>query len=463
MRQIILSVRSRTGDEEKMTLRRALDNVNERKATWLAPWVRILRPRLDRARAILSFAARRAEQARLPQVAASLTFSTVLSLVPLLAVALALLTVFPQFGDLRDALERNLLRDLLPEPFGNTILRYLNEFAGKATRVGTVGLAVFAFTALTMVMTVDHALNDIWLVRARRALVQRVLIYWALISAGPVLIAASLTLTSMVASTSLGLMHQLPRAVRSALATAPILFSCLAFTALYIVVPNRRVDWRDALTGGLVAGVLSELLSRSFASYVSHGSVLTVYGAFAVLPVFLLWIYFSWLTVLFGAAIAATISGLRTTRFADETRAGNRFVTAVGLLKLLLEARIETPIGERSTLELAVRIRSPEEEVGELLVEMERLEYVRQLASSPSNRPGGWILTCDPAQTGLASLFHRLGVDPGNSLLPRSGLGLDSWLRPGLFGAWLQTPLAQLWRESQQPVQSGEWVRQGAP
>lgn len=464
MRQIILSVRSRTGAEEKMTLRRALESVVERRAIWLAPWVRILRPRLDRARAVLSFAARRAEQARLPQVAGSLTFSTVLSLVPLLAVALALLTLFPQFGDLRDALERNLLRVLLPDPFGNTILRYLNDFAAKATRVGTAGLAVFAFTALTMVMTVDHALNDIWLVRARRALIQRVLIYWALITAGPVLIAASLTLTSMVASTSLGLLHQLPRPIRSALAAAPIVFSCLAFTALYIIVPNRRVDWRDALTGGLVAGVLAELLSRGFTSYISHGSVLSVYGAFAVAPVFLLWIYFSWLTVLFGAAIAATVSGLRATRFADEARAGNRFITAVGLLKLLLEARIETPTGERSTLELALRIRSPEEEVGELLIEMERLGYVRLLASSQSSRPGRWTLTCDPAQTGLASLFHRLGVDPGNSLLPqRSGLGLDGWLRPGLFGAWLQTPLAQLWRESQQPAPAGERVRQGVP
>jgi hypothetical protein len=152
---------------------------------------------------------------------------------------------------------------------------------------------------------------------------------------------------------------------------------------------------------------------------------------------------------LFGAAIAATVSGLRTTRFADETRAGNRFVTAVGLLKLLLEARIGSPIGELSTLELAIRIRSPEEEVGDLLGELERLGYVRQLASP--GRSGGWILACDPAQTGLAAVFHRLGVDPGNSLMPRrSGLGLEDWLLPGLRGAWLQTPLAELMRKSQQ-------------
>jgi len=369
----------------------------------------------------------------------------VLALVPLLAVGLALFTVFPQFGDLRDALERNVLRQFLPEPFGSTILRYLNEFADKATRVGAIGFVFFALTAITMVMTVDHALNDIWLVRTRRALVQRVLVYWALINAGPILIAASLALTSMVASMSVGLLHQLPPAIRSALAAAPILVSCFAFTALYIVVPNRRVDWRDALTGGLVAGVLAELLSRSFASYIAHGSVLSVYGAFAVAPVFLLWIYLSWLTVLFGAAIAATVSGLRTTRFADETRAGNRFVTAVGLVKLLLKARLGTRIGELSTLELAIRIRSSEEEVTGLLAEMEQMGYVRQLASSPSGRSGRWILVCDPEQAGLADLFHRLAVDPANTLMTNySDLGLEAWLRPGLFGAWLRTPLAQL-------------------
>ncbi len=447
-----------------MTSRKAAERSRTRWAASLALWGQFLRPRVDRARAVLSFAARRADQARLTQVAGSLTFSTVLSLVPLLAVALALFTVFPQFGDLRDALEKNLLRGLLPDPFASTILRYLNEFAAKASRVGAVGLVVFAVTALTMVMTVDHALNDIWLVRARRGLLQRVLVYWTLISAGPVLVAASLTLTSMVASASIGVIHPLPPAIRSAMSAAPLLFSGLAFTALYLIVPNRRVDWRDALTGGAVAGVMAEVLSRSFASYISHGSALTVYGAFAVVPVFLLWIYLSWFTVLFGAAIAATVSSLRATRFSDEARAGNRFVTAVGLLKLLLEARAESPIGELSTRELAFRIRSAEEEVGELLSEMERLGYVRQLAPSQSARPARWILICDPEQTGLAGLFHRLAVDPGNSLmLQRSGLALEAWLRHGLFGGWLWTPIGQLLRESRQAPAAGQVLRQDAP
>ncbi len=436
-----------------MTDRPAFDDAKPGPAARLASWFRSLSPRLERARAVFSFAARRAQQARLAQVAGSLTFSTVLSLVPLLAVALALFTAFPPFGDLREALERTFLKDLLPDPFASTILRYLNDFAAKATRVGAVGFAVFAVTALTMVMTVDHALNDIWHVGARRVLLQRILVYWALITAGPLLIAASLTLTSVVTSVSMGLTHQLPRPIRPVLAAAPVLFSCAAFTALYIVIPNRRVDWRDALTGGFVASVMAELLSRGFASYISHGSALTVYGAFAAVPVFLLWIYFSWFTVLFGAAIAATMSGLRATRYADETRAGNRFVTAVGLLKLLMEARVGSAAGELTTVELARRIRSTEEEVFELLGELERLGYIRQVVSPRSGRSGRWLFTSDPARTGLLGLFQRLAIDPANSLMPhRSGLGLEDWLRPGLQGEWLQTPIAQLAAKSEGTV-----------
>ena len=435
----------------------ALGQIDEaatrRRTTSLARWVRTLRPRLERARGILSFAARRARQARLPQVAGSLTFSTMLSLVPLLAVGLALFTIFPQFSSLREALERGLLEGLLPEPFAGTILRYLNEFAAKAARVGAIGFAVFALSAISMVMTVDHALNDIWLVRARRALLQRVLVYWILITAGPVIVACSLALTSMAASISIGLLRQLPPAIRSPLAAAPIFLSWLEFTALYMIVPNRRVDWRDALTGGFVAACMAEVLSRGFASYVSHGSVLTVYGAFAVVPVFLLWIYLSWFTVLFGAAISATVSGLRSTRFADETRAGNRFVTAVALLKLLLDARLGSrATGDRSTHGLALSVRSTEEDVLELLYELERLGYIRQLAATAFGRAGRWLLTCDPDTTGLAAVFHSLGVDPANSLLPHPGLDLEEWLRPGLYSDWLKTPLIQLGRRSPAPA-----------
>jgi membrane protein len=407
-----------------------------------ALWLRWLRFRIVRVRVVLSFAARRASEANVTQVAGSLTFSTVLAMVPLLAVALALFTAFPAFGEFRSTLEKHLLRDLLPAPFSGTILRYLDDFASKATRVGFVGLAGLALTALTTVLTVDHALNDVWRVRTRRALLRRLVIYGALITFGPVLAGAGLTLTSMVATISSDWMHQLPGAARSALSAAPLAFSCVAFTLLYIVVPNRRVDWRDAATGGIVAGVLAEVLSRSFALYIARGSVLSVYGAFAVVPVFLLWVYFSWLTVLFGAAIAATVAGLRTTRYADELKAGHQLVSAMGLLKLLLEARASPQGPERTTRQLALGIRGDEEETTELLLELQKLGYVRRRGSG---RSPAWGMHADPEQAVLAPLVHHLGVDPNNSLLPsRGGLGLERWLKPTLQGDWMQCPLSRL-------------------
>ncbi len=152
-------------------------------------------PRLQRAREVLSFADARARDVQMGQVAGSLTFTTLLSVVPLFAVALALFTAFPLFAQFRDELENFLLK-VLPGQISSTVLRYVNEFAAQATRLTALGLGFLAFTALTMIITVDRVLNDIWRVRDRRPLAQRVMVYWMIISLGPVLIGASLSASS---------------------------------------------------------------------------------------------------------------------------------------------------------------------------------------------------------------------------------------------------------------------------
>jgi membrane protein len=410
-----------------------------------------IRPRLLLAREVLTFAALKARQARLEQVAASLTYSTVLALVPLLAVALAAFAALPSFNEYRDAVERSLLRGLLPEPFAGTILRYLSEFAAKATRVGALGLAFFALTALTMILTVDRVLNDIWQVHQRRALTQRVLLYWTLLTIGPLLIGASLALTSYVLSVSPG--AQSPGMLHELLALASPALGTLAYCALYAFVPNRRVLWLDALVGGLVAALVDEGLSRGFAAFITHGSLLTIYGAFAVVPIFLIWIYLSWLSFLFGAAIAATLPQLRSVRFVDHYRRGNRFVTAVALLRLLVSAQKGAGPPERSTPTLARAVGGYEEDVAALLSELERLGYVRQLARGSAGS-AFWILGCDPARANLGAAFDHFAIDPANSLLKRPDLDLLAWLAPGLQGDWLRTPLAALGVAGRaQPVQ----------
>ncbi len=406
-------------------------------------------PRPVRAREVLAFAVHTARQSRLMQVAASLTFSSMLAIVPLLAVVLAVLTAFPLFGEMRESVEQDLAKSLLPVPYAQTILRYLADFAAKAAGVGAAGLVLLALTALTMILTVDRILNDIWQVHQRRPLARRLVVYWTVLSVGPVLLVISLSLTSYVVSLSDPHIGHWGSGMRPLLQFVPPLIAAAAYATIYALVPNRTVAWRHAITGGLVTAVADELMSRGFAAYVIHGSFLSIYGAFAAFPIFLTWIYLSWLSFLFGAAIAATLPQLGTTRFSDSRRAGDPVITAIAAIKMLYDARRDGVLRACATRELASRLRTYEEDLAAILHEIEGLGYVRRLAATESS-PEQWVLACDPQQMGLGPVFRRYGIDPQNSLLQRTDLGLMLWLAPVVTGDWLARGLAEL------PVETAE-------
>lgn len=396
--------------------------------------------RIEHAREVLAFAGRRAGELRLAQVAGSLTFTTVLALVPLLAVALSIFTMFPMFEELRKSLEKNLLRELLPDQYAAILLRYLNDFASKAARLTAFGLVLLIFAAMAMIATVDRVLNEIWHVRQQRPFAQRILVYWALITLGPLVIGASLAVTSYVVSLSAVRLQQVPGLLRAALDYFPLVLSGCAYSALYVFVPNRRVEWKDALVGGFAAAIAGDLIRDGFAAYIRTGVVTTVYGAFAAVPLFLIWVFLAWLVILLGAAIAATIPALRTTRFADQRRVGNDFFTAVALLRVLHHA-LSTPHAERSSDQLARETRTDLDDTERLLVILERLGYIRHLAGSYAGR---WRFVADPARVTLRPLFDSLGLDPGNTLFAREGLGMADWIP--LAGAvdWLDRPLVRV-------------------
>jgi membrane protein len=401
-------------------------------------------PWLKTAREVALFAFRRGREVRLPEVASSLTFTTVLSIVPLFAVALALFSAFPLFADFREALQ-SLVHRSLPPQIATTVLRYVGEFAQQATRLTAVGLVFLGLAALAMIMTVDRVLNDIWQVRSRRPFGQRVLIYWAIVTLGPILIGASLTASSYLWSQSEEAIQRMPALLRSLLDYAPVVLSGLAYAALYVFIPNRTVRWRDALIGGFVAAILAELLKGAFGLFIARGSVRSIYGAFAAVPLLLLWMYLSWYVLLFGAAIAATLPRLRATRFVDELRAGNAFVTALALLQQLLAARRAGSAGVAAT-QLAARARTDLVDAERLLESLERLGYVRQLA--PPRRRGEaaeWLLTCDPSKVSLRPVFERFAIDPRNTLLAQGreradapGAELLAWLEQD---DWINAPL----------------------
>ncbi|HYM47209.1 MAG TPA: YihY family inner membrane protein, partial [Burkholderiaceae bacterium] len=373
----------------------------------------------------------------------SLTFTTTLTIVPLFAVALALFTAFPLFVEFRGAVENFVLK-ALPGQISDTVLRYINEFALKATRLTALGLIFLAVTAVAMMVTVERVLNDIWRVKNRRSLTRRVLMYWTILTLGPLLVGASLSASSYLWSLSSDAIAQLPRLIRGALDYVPVIISGFAYAALYVFVPNRSVAWRDALIGGFIAAIVAELLKDSFGVFVSRGTTGSIYGAFAVLPLFLIWIYLSWYAVLFGAAITATLPRLRATRFSDELRAGNQFVTAVALLKILLEAKCgKTPAMPPSVL--APQIRTSVDETELLLETLERLGYVRQLNATRSGRRGeqDWLLICDENAMTLKPVFEHFALDPANSLMNIEALGLRALRTRWLQSDWLKAPLAE--------------------
>jgi membrane protein len=424
-----------------------------------------------RVRATGHLALLTARDMRLPEVAASLTFSSVLALVPLVAVVLSILTAFPVFTSFRDTLSRDVAGTLLPVPYAQTIVRYLTEFAAKAAGVGIIGLLFLGMSAFSMLLTVDRVLNDIWRVHRRRSLMQRLLVYWAVLSVGPVLLGLSLSLTSWVISLSDRHGEHLDLIIRHGLGILSPAIAVLAYGTVYSLVPNRRVRWRHAFTGGMVTAITGEAMSRGFAAYILHGRLFSIYGAFAAVPVFLTWIFLSWLAFLVGAVIAANAAHVGHRRLTDRHRPGDRFITAVAALRLLYNARLAGELGALTQSAMAHQLHTDEEDLSVLLHHLEETGYVRRLSppwaerrpesesparGKPGKAPderddptsGEWVLACDPGKTTLATVYASLALDPDNSLLNRADLPLSDWLQPVLAGPWHACTLDQLTRGS---------------
>jgi membrane protein len=251
----------------------------------------------------------RARKERLAQVAGSLTFTTLLSIVPLFAVSFALLTGFPVFHRFERAIDDDVLKGLLPADISRTILRYLGLFAANARGLTWVGSLCLLVTAVALLLTVENALNQMWQVKRNRPFFRRVGMYLLMLAVGPPVLGLSLWATSTVLGVSMGLVGALPASLSFVMGMGPPLLAMAALTALFRFVPNARVSWHHAATGGLVGSAALELGKRGFAAYlVQLPTYKAVYGAFAAFPLFLLWMYFSWLVTLVAAMIAANLA-----------------------------------------------------------------------------------------------------------------------------------------------------------
>jgi membrane protein len=243
------------------------------------------------------------------QVSASLAFATILAIVPLLAVTLSLMTAFPIFSQFEQSLQVFLREQLMPEQFSTTVMQYLDEFVDKAKSLSTIGGVFLLVTAILVIMSIDDALNSIWHVKRQRPLAQRLLIYWAVLSLGPIILGASLWASSSMFQQAMALdsSHLIsPRQVVAA--WLPLLISLSACTLLYLTVPNCKVRFTQALVGALVCSLLFLAIKWGLGVYLGQfPTYAVIYGAFSVLPAFLLWVYLSWLAFLVGALVAANL------------------------------------------------------------------------------------------------------------------------------------------------------------
>jgi len=283
---------------------------------------------------------RRFHEERALQTAGSLTYTTLLSLVPLFTVALAASTAFPVFDATIGALQQFLLENFLPEARGiDTIADQITSFTRNAGRLTAIGLAFFFVTAVLLMMTIDVSLNRLFRVQRQRPLLQQVLMYWAVLTLGPVLIGGSLSMTTFAVGASFGWL-KLGHVADVVLGVLPFVFTCAALTLLYAVVPNRRVELNAALIGGILAGIAFEVAKRGFAAYLARFPTYTlIYGAFATIPIFLLWLYLSWVVVLAGATLTAMLPAYRCAE--GKPAPGREFMDALAVLSVLARAQGE--------------------------------------------------------------------------------------------------------------------------
>ncbi|MGZ3182465.1 MAG: YihY family inner membrane protein [Telluria sp.] len=372
---------------------------------------------LAETRDLVRFARRRLTEEKLPQVAGSLTFTTVLALVPLLTILFAIFTNLPMFTTFRNAMEAYFVQSVMPKAIANTIVYNLTSFASKAKGVSAVGAVALLITSTMMMAMIERAFNQIWKVRAPRPISQRILIYWSLLTLGPLLIALSLTMTSQLFGPAAGWSASAPFVSALLYTIASVLLMTGAFTLLYMAVPNRYVGWRDAMWGGIVAALAFEIAKRLFAVFIKQfPTYAIIYGALAAVPLFLLWIYLSWLITLVGAVLTAALPVVKYERWWYQPAPGGEFVDAMAILKVLHAHAVlsETRAVPPSVIRAHTRIGY--DEMTQLLDRMVALGWVGKVRVAPPRRvqwgkrvahhAEHWVLLVNPERVRVADVYR---------------------------------------------------------
>jgi membrane protein len=291
--------------------------------------------------AFMRFVMSRFRRDHCSQVAASLTFTTLLALVPLITIVLNFVGKFPAFAGMITKVRDFITANLLPQSSAKLIGVYMQQFSDNASRLTLLGGFFLAVTAFMLLYTIDRTFNRVWRVTRPRPLLVRAMGYISVLLVWPLFIGFSLTLTSYLLSFSLDATKSMPLIKLFLLGLLPLLLTTLAFSWLYFKIPNRPVKFTHALIGGLVAALLFELMKRGFAAYVTNfPTYKLIYGAFASLPVFLLWLYLSWVVILLGAEISASLHYLEGGAWKSNPSPEQRLYDALRALHAMYGAHV---------------------------------------------------------------------------------------------------------------------------
>jgi len=346
-------------------------------------------------------------------VAASLAYTSLLSLVPLLAIALGMLAAFPVFSPLRSQIETWLFTNFVPA-VGEVLRDEVNQFIANADQLSAAGIIGLVVTAVMLLVTIETALNAIFRVDRSRSALSRLLVYWTMMTLGPLLVGMSLSVQGYLAS--LALWQQGMTMTDHFAAFLPTLFSIAVLTVMYAAIPNRQVPLRDASIGGMVGGLLFAALRLGFAYYITRsGAYTTIYGAVAAVPIVLLWMFLSWVVVLIGAEITASLSEWRAgyATHVKSTTGERRLALALEVMAILHDAARQGG-GGTGRRKLLSATASGEAELMGVVRKLYAAGY-----AAPTNK-GRILLARDLKGVTLNDVIHVLDL----------GLGLDDRVAP---------------------------------
>ena len=333
--------------------------------------------------------------------ASALAYTSLISFVPLMAVSLSIFSAFPAFDNISTQMQDFAFENFVPTS-GKVVQEYLLEFSSKAKRLTGVGIVFLVITSILLMSTIEKALNSIWQVSENRNFIERFVMYWSVLTVGPLLMGMAMVITSYIVSIPL-VTETAPLISRKLgfLRLVPFSMETIAFALLYIIVPNTKIAVRDALPGGMIAAFLFEMAKSGFAWYITRFPTYeTIYGALSVIPIFLIWVYLSWIVALIGAEITHFLFMLRTSP--DEIRAeGNNhdFLCAYHILGHLWNAQ-----GEGRPIEME-HLVSAFPTYGAQAIEY-ALVQLQDSSVVMRNEHGDWFLARDLSRYTLLDLYR---------------------------------------------------------